>query len=180
MSRLLQRYKTEIHPALAKQLGIKNPMAVPRLSKVVISMGVGQAAKEKKVLESAMADMTRIAGQKGEIRRARKSVSNFKLREGQEIGCRVTLRGKRMFEFVDRLINVAIPRMRDFRGLPTKSFDGRGNYSMGVSDQTIFPEIDITRVTQNQGMNITFVTTSEDDGRARELLSMIGMPFRRT
>jgi len=153
---------------------------VPRLSKVVISMGVGQATKEKKVLESAMADMTIIAGQKGEIRRARKSVSNFKLREGQEIGCRVTLRGKRMFEFVDRLINVAIPRMRDFRGLPTKSFDGRGNYSMGVSDQTIFPEIDITRVTQNQGMNITFVTTSEDDGRARELLSMIGMPFRRT
>ena len=180
MSRLLERYKTEIHPALGKQLGIKNSMAVPRLSKVVISMGVGQAAKEKKVLESAMADMTRIAGQQGEIRRARKSVSNFKLREGQEIGCRVTLRGKRMFEFVDRLINVAIPRMRDFRGLPTKSFDGRGNYSMGVSDQTIFPEIDITRVTQNQGMNITFVTTSDDDGGARELLSMIGMPFRRT
>lgn len=180
MSRLQDRYKSEIHPALAKELGIKNTMAVPRLSKVVISMGVGQAAKEKKAMENAMADMTRIAGQKGEIRRARKSVSNFKLREGMEIGCRVTLRGKRMFEFVDRLINVAIPRMRDFRGLPTKSFDGRGNYSMGVSDQTIFPEIDITKVTQSQGMNITFVTTSEDDGGARELLSMLGMPFRRT
>lgn len=180
MSRLLQRYKSEIHPALGKQLGLKNPMAVPRLSKVVISMGVGQAAKEKKAMETAMADMTRIAGQKGEIRRARKSVSNFKLREGMEIGCRVTLRGKRMFEFVDRLINVAIPRMRDFRGLATKSFDGRGNYSMGVSDQTIFPEIDITKVTQSQGMNITFVTTSEDDGGARELLTMLGMPFRRT
>jgi large subunit ribosomal protein L5 len=179
MSRLLERYRSEIHPALAAQLGVKNPMAVPRLSKVVISMGVGQAAKEKKALETAMADMTRIAGQRGEIRRARKSVSNFKLRVGMEIGCRVTLRGKRMFEFVDRLINVAIPRLRDFRGLSTRSFDGRGNYSMGVADQTIFPEIDISTVTQSQGMNITFVTTAEDDEGARELLSMLGMPFRR-
>ena len=180
MARLWDRYRDEVRAELAEELGVANPMAIPRLTKVVVSAGVVAPTVDKTRLPSAMADMMRITAQKPQVRRARQSVSNFKVREGMEIGCRVTLRGKRMYEFVDRLISIAVPRLRDFRGLNPRSFDGRGNYSMGVSDQTIFPEIDVAKVTRSQGMNITFVTTSEDDEGARELLSMLGMPFRRT
>ena len=180
MARLLERYKKEIHSALASELSIANPMAVPRLTKVVVSMGTGSPQQDKNRLENAVGDLTRITGQKPQIRRARTSVSNFKLREDMEIGCRVTLRGKRMYEFVDRLINTAIPRVRDFRGVNPKSFDGRGNFSMGVSEQSIFPEIDVAKITQSQGMNITFVTTAKSDNDARVLLTRLGMPFRKT
>ena len=180
MARLMERYFGEIHATLGDELGFKNRLAVPRLFKVVVSMGVGKAAQEKKRLEAAMADLARITGQKPSICKARKSVSNFKLREGYEIGCKVTLRGRRMYEFVDRLISVAVPRMRDFRGLSPTSFDGRGNYSMGVADQTIFPEVDIDKVEFQQGMNITFVTTAKNDLESRRLLTLLGMPFRRT
>ena len=148
--------------------------------KVVVSMGLGKALAEKKRLEAAMNDLALITGQKPAVCRAKKSVSNFKVRQGYEIGCRVTLRGRRMYEFVDRLINLAVPRMRDFRGLSATSFDGRGNYSMGVSDQTIFPEIDIDKVEFQQGMNVTFVTTARDDEHCRRLLTKLGMPFRRS
>ncbi|MEK6674945.1 MAG: 50S ribosomal protein L5 [Planctomycetota bacterium] len=180
MARLQERYKKEIQSTLATELEVQNPMAIPKLSKVVVSMGTGSPANDKNRLESALGDLTKITGQKPQIRRAAVSVSNFKLRKDMEVGCRVTLRGKRMFEFVDRLINTAIPRLRDFRGLNPKSFDGRGNYSMGVPDQTIFPEIDIARITHSQGMNVTFVTTARSDSEARALLSHLGMPFRKT
>ncbi len=180
MARLLEQFRTQVAPALGSELERSNPMAIPHLQKVVISMGVGKALQDKKWMTAAVADLTKIAGQKPVVVKAKKSVSNFKLREGYEIGCRVTLRGKRMYEFVDRLINVAIPRMRDFRGLNPDSFDGRGNYSMGVSEQTVFPEIDIDKVELSQGMNITFVTTARNDAEARRLLAMLGMPFRRT
>lgn len=180
MERLAEAYKTKIRPALAKELGIKNPMALPRLTKVVVSMGTGSPQADKTRLPSAAADLAQITGQKPQIRRAQRSVSNFKLRAGMEVGCRVTLRGRRMYEFVDRLINVAIPRMRDFRGLNPRSFDGRGNFSMGVSDQSIFPEIDVTKMTQNHGMNITFVTSAGNDEQSRALLRELGVPFRRT
>ena len=180
MSRLLERYKSEITPALSEKLRITNPMAVPRLDKVVVSMGVGEAAREKGKLEPAVESMAKITAQKPQIRRAKKSVSNFKLRDGMPIGCRVTLRGRRMYEFVDRLINAAIPRLRDFRGLNPRSFDGHGNYSMGIADESIFAEIGHSAASQTQGMNITFVTTAADDPQARELLAMLGMPFRRT
>ncbi len=180
MARLLEQYKTELGPKLKETLGIENPMAVPRLSKVVISMGTGSPVVDKKRLPEVAADLGRISGQKAQIRRARRSVSNFKLRKGYEVGCRVTLRGKRMFEFVDRLVNAAIPRMRDFRGLNPRSFDGRGNYSMGISDQTIFAEIDLAKVAFTHGMNVTFVTTAGTDAHARELLALLGVPFRKT
>ena len=180
MSRLQEQYRSEIHAALLSELGIANRMEVPRLTKMVVSMGTGSPQQDKNRLELAMADLTRLTGQKPQIRRARVSISNFKLREQMEVGCRVTLRGRRMFEFLDRLINTAIPRLRDFRGLNPKSFDGRLNYSMGVSDQSIFPEIDVAKVTQSQGMNITFVTTARNDTHARALLTKLGMPFRKT
>lgn len=181
MARLLDRYNKEIRPALREKLGVTNPMAIPRLAKVVVSMGVGaEAQKDKNRLTTAMACLAQISGQKPQIRRARKSVSNFKLRKGMEIGCRVTLRGKRMYEFVDRLINAAIPRSRDFRGLNPKSFDGHGNYSMGISDHSIFAEIDVSSITQSQGMNITMVTTAHSDAAGREMLALMGMPFRKT
>ncbi|MGB2987530.1 MAG: 50S ribosomal protein L5 [Phycisphaerae bacterium] len=180
MERLSDRYKQEIMPELMRVLDVKNPMAVPRLQKVVVSMGTSSPMQDKNRLPAAAADLARITGQKAQLRRARQSVSNFKLRRGYEIGCRVTLRGRRMYEFVDRLINAAIPRMRDFRGLNPRSFDGRGNYSMGVPDQSIFAEIDLAKITYNQGMNITFVTTAKHDSEARELLTRLGMPFRRT
>lgn len=179
MSRLLERYRNEIHPELREVLGKENPMAVPRLAKVVVSAGTGSPAQDKNRIAAAIADLTQITGQKPQTRRAKKSVSNFKLRKDMEIGCRVTLRGKRMYEFVDRLINAAIPRMRDFRGLSPRSFDGRGNYSMGIPDQSIFPEIDTAKITYNQGMNITFVTSAKNDSDAWALLSRMGMPFRR-
>ncbi len=180
MARLSERYKNEILPELQAELKIGNRMAVPRLSKVVVSMGTGSPMIDKNRSGAAVLDLATITGQKPQLRRARKSVSNFKVREGMTVGCRVTLRGKRMYEFLDRLVNAAIPRMRDFRGLSPKSFDGRGNYSMGVSDQSIFPEIDVARITYNQGMNITLVTTADNDTDARSLLTQLGMPFRKT
>ncbi len=176
----MEKYYAEIQESLGDQLGVKNKLAIPRLSKVVVSMGLGKAISEKKRLEAATKDLGRITGQKPAICRARKSVSNFKLREGYEIGAKVTLRGRRMYEFVDRLINVAVPRTRDFRGLSPTSFDGHGNYSMGIADQTIFPEIDLDKVEFFQGMNVTFVTTGKSDADARALLVMMGMPFRHT
>jgi len=180
MSRLQDSYKSDIAPALREELGCKNPMAVPRLKKVIVSMGTGSPATDKTRIGEAAGHMATITGQKAQTRRARKSVSNFKIRDGYEVGCRVTLRGRRMYEFVDRLVNAAIPRLRDFRGLNPRSFDGRGNYSMGVPDQSIFPEIDPGKVTHNQGMNITFVTTASNDSEALALLSGLGVPFRKT
>ncbi|MHC4696813.1 MAG: 50S ribosomal protein L5 [Planctomycetota bacterium] len=180
MARLLDRYKSEIASALVAELAIKNPMAVPRLSKVVVSMGTGSPTVDKNRVGAAMEDMTQITGQKPQLRRARISVSNFKLRRDMDVGCRVTLRGKRMYEFVDRLVNSAIPRLRDFRGLSPRSFDGQGNFSMGVPDQSIFPEIDLAKLTYSQGMNITFVTTARNDAGALALLTKLGMPFRKT
>ena len=180
MARLLERYKTEINRELQAALGIGNPMAVPRLQKVVVAMGTGSPMQDKNRLPAAVEDMTRITGQKPQIRRAQRAVSNFKTRRDMEIGCRVTLRGKRMYEIVDRLINAAIPRMRDFRGLNPKSFDGRGNYSMGVPDQSIFSEIDLAKITYNQGMHITFVTNARSDAAAKALLVGLGLPLRKT
>jgi len=179
MARLAKQYREELVPVLQEEFAIRNRLAVPRLTKVVVSMGTGSPAADKNRLDAAEADLAKITGQKPQRRRARKSVSNFKLRKDMEVGCRVTLRGKRMFEFLDRLVNTAIPRMRDFRGLSPRSFDGRGNYSMGVPDQSIFPEIDVANITFNQGMNITFVTTARSDTQARSLLAHLGMPFRR-
>jgi large subunit ribosomal protein L5 len=180
MARLLDRYKTEIVGELMQELGITNPMAVPRLEKVVVSMGTGSPMQDKNRLPAVIGDLAKITGQKPQVRRARRAVSNFKTRRGYEIGCRVTLRGRRMYEFVDRLFNAAIPRLRDFRGLNPRSFDGRGNYSMGIPDQSIFAEIDLANVTYNQGMNITFVTTARDDTAARALLTRLGLPLRKT
>ncbi len=179
MPRLLQTYRNTIAPSLKEELGMKNPHAVPRLEKVVISMGLGSALQDKKRIPAAVADLATITGQKACICKARMSVSNFKLRTGYEIGAKVTLRGRRMYEFVDRLFNLAVPRMRDFRGLSDSAFDGRGNYSMGVSDQTIFPEIDIDKMEYRQGMNITFVTSARKDSDALCLLKKLGMPFKR-
>ncbi len=180
MSRLLEQYRNEIEPALREDLGITNPMAVPRLTKVVVSMGTGSPAIDKTRCAAAAEDLGKITGQRAQIRRSRKAVSNFKTRRDMEVGCRVTLRGKRMYEFVDRLVNAAIPRLRDFRGLNPRSFDGRGNYSMGVSDQSVFPEIDVTKIAHTQGMNITFVTSAKSDSDGRALLDKLGMPFRKT
>ena len=180
MARLLESYKTEIAAALQTELGIANPMSVPKLSKVVVSMGTGSPMQDKNRLPAAVQDLACVTGQKPQIRRARRAISNFKIREEYEVGCRVTLRGRRMYEFVDRLFNAAMPRMRDFRGLNPRSFDGRGNYSMGIPDQSIFAEIDISKVTYNQGMNITFVTTAQNDSHARALLVRLGLPLRKT
>ena len=179
MTRLQEKYKNEILPQLFEQAGTKNPMAVPRLVKVVVSMGVGAALVDKKRLEMAGRDLGLSAGQKPLVCKARKSVSNFKARAGNETGLKVTLRAARMYEFLDRLISVSIPRIRDFRGLNPQSFDGRGNYSMGVSEQSIFPEIDATTIEWNQGMNITIVTTAKNDRESRELLRLLGMPFQK-
>lgn len=178
MARLHERYKSEIASSLAEALGIKNPMAIPRLQKVVVSMGTGSPTQDKNRLPAATAEMEKITGQKAQIRRANRAVSNFKTRRGYEVGCRVTLRGARMYEFVDRLFNAAIPRLRDFRGLNPKSFDGSGNYSMGVPDQSIFAEIDVASIQYNMGMNITFVTSAQDDASAKELLTRLGLPLR--
>ena len=178
MSRLLERYKDEIREKLAAELSIVNPMAVPRMAKVVVSMGTGSPVVDKNRLPAVTEDLARMTGQKPQVRRARQAVSNFKTRRGYEVGCRVTLRGKRMYEFIDRLLNVAVPRLRDFRGLNPRSFDGRGNYSMGLPDQMSFPEIDPGKVAYNQGMNITFVTTAKRDADARLLLRLLGMPFK--
>jgi large subunit ribosomal protein L5 len=179
MSRLEKQYHESILPQLMKDLEIDNVWAVPRMQKVVVNVGVGEASQNIKLLDAAMEELAAITGQRPVLRRARKSIAAFKLREGQPVGATVTLRGKRMYEFIDRLVNVALPRVRDFRGVPTKSFDGRGNFTMGLEDQLIFPEIDFSRVSQSRGMNITFVTTSRNDKGARRLLELLGLPFRR-
>jgi len=179
VTRLQELYKSTIVPTLFEEYGYSNIMAVPRMSKVVVSMGVGRAADDKKYLESAQKDLMMITGQMPVLCRARMSVSNFKLRQGTPIGLKVTLRGERMYEFMDRLISLAIPRMRDFRGLNSRSFDGKGNYSMGFSEQIVFPEIDAGKIEFQQGMNIAFVTTARSDEESRRMLSLFGMPFRK-
>ncbi len=176
--RLLDRYKKEILPALAKKYGRDNPHALPKLMKISLNMGVGKALQDKERMKLSAEQLGLIAGQKPQVMKAKVAVSGFRLREGNEIGCRVTLRGKRMYEFLDRLINVALPRIRDFRGVNPKSFDGNGNYSMGLTEQLVFPEIDPDKVTFTQGMDITFVTSTRNDDESRELLRLFGMPFR--
>jgi large subunit ribosomal protein L5 len=180
MARLKDLYKSKIVGELKQEFGYKNPMAVPKMKKVVVSMGVGKAIAEKKYMESAKKDLTMITGQMPKVCKARKSVSNFKVRAGYETGLKVTLRGVRMYEFMDRLISLAIPRVRDFRGLNPKSFDGRGNYSMGLNEQSVFPEIDSASIELPQGMNITFVTTANTNEEARKLLAGFGMPFKQS
>jgi len=179
MARLKDLYKSKVIQELTKEFGYKNSMAVPRMEKVVISMGIGKASQDKKFLESAKKDLIMIAGQMPIACKAKKSVSNFKVREGTETGLKVTVRGLRMYEFMDRLISLAIPRVRDFRGLNVDSFDGRGNYSMGLSEQSVFPEINVAKMEFQQGMNITFVTTAQTNDEAKKLLELFGMPFKR-
>jgi large subunit ribosomal protein L5 len=176
--RLQERYKKEIVPALEKFCKRANLLSLPRLAKVVVNMGVGKALTEKTRMEQSAEQLAQITGQRPQITKAKKAVSGFRLREGNEIGCRVTLRGRRMYEFLDRLISIAMPRIRDFRGVNPKSFDGHGNYSLGLSEQMVFPEIDPDKVTFTQGMDITIVTTTNSDDEARELLRLFGMPFR--
>jgi large subunit ribosomal protein L5 len=176
--RLREHFEKSVLPELMKRFSFKNPMEVPRLKKIVVNMGVGDALQNIKMLDAAVAEMTTITGQKPSIRKAKKSIANFKLREGQPIGCMVTLRGPRMYEFYDRLINVALPRIRDFRGVPMKSFDGRGNYTLGITEQIIFPEINYDKVEKIRGMDITFVTSAGNDEKGLELLKLMNMPFR--
>ena len=177
MSRLKDLYTDEIVKAMTEKFGYKNIMEVPKLDKIVVNMGVGEAKENAKVLESAVKDMETITGQKAIITKAKKSVANFKIREGQAIGCKVTLRGERMYEFADRLINLALPRVRDFRGVNPNGFDGRGNYALGIKEQIIFPEIEYDKIDKVRGMDIIFVTTAKTDEEARELLTLFGMPF---
>ena len=178
MARLKERYQKEIAPAIAKQFGIKNPMAIPRLDKIIVNMGMGEAVANAKVLDVAVEELKVIVGQKPVITKAKKSIASFKLRQGMPIGVVVTLRGERMYEFFDRLVSVALPRVRDFRGVSPKAFDGRGNYTIGIKEQLIFPEIDFNKVDKTRGMNISIVTTARDDDQARGLLKALGMPFR--
>ncbi len=177
-ARLKEKYLQEIKPALQKELGLSNPMAVPRLEKIVLNMGLGEATQNSKLLDPLVADLAAIAGQKPVTTRAKKSIAAFKVREGMPIGAMVTLRGQIMYEFLDRLIQVGLPRVRDFRGVSTKSFDGRGNYTLGMRDQLIFPEVDYSKVEKLKGMNITIVTSAPDDNQARALLKAFGIPFR--
>ena len=176
-ARLKEQYTKEVRKKLQDEFGIKNPMAVPKIEKVVLNMGMGEAISNSKILDSAVDELTTIAGQKPVITKAKKSIASFKLREGVAIGTMVTLRGEKMYEFLDRLISVALPRVRDFRGVPAKSFDGRGNYTLGVRDHLIFPEIDPVKVDKSKGMNITIVTNAKNDEQARFLLRELGMPF---
>jgi large subunit ribosomal protein L5 len=178
MARLLDRYTTEIAPRLAEKFGRKNILSLPRLQKIVVNMGVGKTLQDKNRIDQAAEQLAQITGQRPQITKARKAVASFRLREGNQIGCRVTLRGQRMYEFLDRLISVALPRIRDFRGVNPKSFDGNGNYSLGLTEQQVFPEIDPDKVNFVQGMDITFVTSTRNDDEARELLRSFGMPFR--
>jgi large subunit ribosomal protein L5 len=178
MTRLQDRYQKEILPKLKEKLGRENVMSMPKLQKIVVNMGVGKALEDKNRMEQAAEQLTAICGQRVQITKARIAVSAFRLRQGNEIGCRVTLRGKRMYEFLDRFVSVALPRIRDFRGVNPKSFDGNGNYSVGLSEQMVFPEIDPDKVNFTQGMDITFVTNTKSDDEARELLKLFGMPFR--
>ena len=179
-SRLYDTYRDEIVPAMIKKFGYKNIMEVPKLAKVVVNMGVGEAKENAKVLDSAVGDMEKITGQKAVITKARKSVANFKLREGMPIGCKVTLRGQKMYEFVDRLISLALPRVRDFRGVNANAFGGRGNYALGIREQLIFPEIEYDKIDKTRGMDIIFVTTAKTDEEARELLTLFNMPFEKS
>src|SRR5712675_660439 len=176
--RLRSRFDKEVAPALLKELDLKNAMAVPRLNKIVVNMGMGEATQNSKILDPAVNELGQITGQKPVVTRARKSIAAFKVREGMPIGCMVTLRGDRMYEFFDRLVNIVLPRVRDFRGVSTKSFDGRGNYTLGLHDQLIFPEIDYAKVDKLKGMNVTIVTTAANDNQSRALLKHLGMPFR--
>lgn len=177
--RLKRQYRDEVAPKLAKEFGLENPMAVPRIEKISLNMGLGEAIQNIKILDDAVDEMASLAGQRPTITRAQKSIASFKLRAGMPIGCRVTLRGQRMWDFLDRLITVALPRVRDFRGVPNRSFDGRGNYTMGIREHTIFPEIDLNKVDRVKGLNITIVTTAGNDERARFMLRELGMPFAR-
>ena len=176
--RLKSRFQKEVAPTLMKEFDLKNPMAVPHLHKIVVNMGVGEATQNAKVLDPAVNELGQITGQKPVVTRAKKSIAAFKVREGQAIGAMVTLRGDRMYEFFDRLVNVVLPRVRDFKGVSTKSFDGRGNYTLGLHDQLIFPEIDYAKVDKQKGMNVTIVTTARSDDQSRALLRHLGMPFR--
>src|SRR3982074_808773 len=176
-TRLRERYSKEVAPALQKELGIDNSMAGPKVEKVVLNMGLGEAVANPKMLDGAVDELSAIAGQRAVLTKAKKSIALYKLRGGMPIGARVTLRGERMYEFLDRLINIALPRVRDFRGVPTKAFDGRGNYTIGIRDHFIFPEVDVAKVDKSKGMNITIVTTAKNDEQARFLLRELGMPF---
>ena len=178
-ARLKEFYKAEVAPELAKKFSYKSSMQIPRFDKIVINMGVGEARENAKVLDAAIKDLETITGQKAVVTRAKKSVANFKLREGMPIGCKVTLRGEKMYEFTDRLVNLALPRVRDFRGVNPDAFDGRGNYALGIKEQLIFPEIEYDKVDKVRGMDIIFVTTAETDEEARELLTLFGMPFKK-
>jgi large subunit ribosomal protein L5 len=178
MARLMDRYREEIAGRLAEKLGRKNRLSLPRLQKIVVNMGVGKALQEKSRMEQAAEQLTQITGQRALVTKAKVAISGFRLRQGNEIGCKVTLRGRRMYEFLDRLISIALPRIRDFRGVNPKSFDGHGNYSLGLTEQMVFPEIDPDKVTFTQGMDVTFVTSTNNDDEARELLRAFGMPFR--
>ena len=178
MSRLKETYLNEIKDAMQKKFEYKNEMQIPKLDKIVINMGVGEAKENRKVLDTAVKDLETITGQKAVVTRAKNSVANFKLREGQPIGCKVTLRGEKMYEFLDRLVNLALPRVRDFRGINPNGFDGRGNYSVGIKEQLIFPEIDYDKIDKIRGMDINIVTTAQTDEEARELLKLMGAPFR--
>jgi large subunit ribosomal protein L5 len=178
MARLKDRYNEEIAPTLKERFGIENPMRIPRLEKIVVNMGVGEASQNSRALDGAMEDLAKITGQKAQMRRARKSIAGFKIREGMPVGARVTLRGERMWEFLDRLVSVALPRVRDFRGISPNSFDGRGNYALGLREQLIFPEISYDAIDTTRGLDVAVVTTTESDEEARELLRLLGMPFR--
>lgn len=178
MARLKEKYRKEIAPVLAKEFGITNVMAIPKIEKIVLNMGIGEAIGNSKILDTAVEELKSVTGQKPVVTKAKKSIAAFKLREGMNIGAMVTLRGDRMYEFLDRLISVALPRVRDFRGISGKAFDGRGNYTLGIKEQLIFPEIDFNKVDKTRGMNISIVTTAKDDEQARALLKALGMPFR--
>ena len=177
MSRLKEQYDTEIREALVKKFGYTNPMQIPKLDKIVVNMAVGEAKENEKILEAAAKDLQTITGQKPVYTKAKKSIANFKIREGMAIGCKVTLRGERMYEFLDRFFNLALPRVRDFRGINPNSFDGRGNYSMGIREQLIFPEIEYDKIDAIRGMDIAFITTAKTDEEAKELLTLMGAPF---
>lgn len=178
MARLKEKYRSEVVQAMIKKFGYKNIMEVPKLEKVVVNIGVGEAIQNSKAMDAAVGDLTTVTGQRPVITKAKKSIAAFKLRQGMKIGCKVTLRGDRMYHFVDKLFNIALPRVRDFRGVSPKSFDGRGNYSMGIKEQLIFPEIEYDKIDKVRGMDIIFVTTARTDEEARELLKLLGMPFR--
>lgn len=180
MARLKDRYREEVAPALKEKFDIQNPMRIPRIEKVVVNMGVGEAVVNSKAMDGAVADLTKITGQKPQIRRARKSIAGFKIREGMPVGARVTLRGERMWEFLDRLISIALPRTRDFRGINPKAFDGRGNFALGLREQLIFPEISYDSIDATRGLDVAVVTTAETDEEGRELLRLLGMPFRQS